>query len=101
MDDASFLAFLWKCSVSIGGAALSFFTVRTFKKLDKIEDDHSRIKEDLAHYKLHVSDNYSKEAITQASLGRIHERIDIGNDANEENFKIIREDIKTILSKVR
>jgi len=82
----------------IGGCimVIGFFAAK------KINDNDAAIQKtagELAAHKLHVADTYEKAETTQASLARVHDRIDEGNAATEHRLDIISNDIKTLLSK--
>lgn len=49
---------------------------RAIRDIDNLEEHMQRSDLDHADFKTHVANTYSKEASTQASLSRIHDRID-------------------------
>ena len=52
--------------------------------LKAVMGDVKETREGLAAHKLHVSETYAKDATTQASLARIHDRIDeVGGDIKD------------------
>lgn len=67
-----------------------------YKKGDQEIKDARRhsesVKDDLANFKLAVSNDYSKEVNTQASLARLHDRLDgLGDKMDEIKTLILRE----------
>lgn len=59
--------------------------------------DHCEVE--LQKFKTHVSENYSREVSTQASLARVHERIDKLGDIVEDKTNEISKDIKILLQR--
>lgn len=55
----------------------------------------------LDEYKLQVSETYSKEAVTQLSLARIHERIDKMGESINGQLNEVSRDIKELLKEVK
>ena len=51
---------------------------------------------DLANFRTEVANTYSKDVSVQASLGRLHDRLDDSQEAAEENFKELRSNIGEI-----
>ena len=47
------------------------------------------------------SSDYSKETNTQASLGRIHDRLDTIDEKIDAKFDKVNDDLKLIISKVK
>lgn len=60
---------------------ISFFGIRTINKLDDVDNRTTQNNLDLERFKTEAANTYSKEASTQQSLARIHDRIDeVGTD---------------------
>lgn len=69
-------------------------------KQDSLQAAHGACELNLANFKTDVANNYSKEVNTQASLGRIHDRLDQINETMDTKVENIQTDIKTILRTV-
>ncbi len=96
-------AYDWIAKSFIAGcvAVIAFFTKRVVSDVTELKKDSADCKLNLANYKTEVSNTYSKETSTQASLSRIHDRMDkIGEDF-QSGLHEIRADIKALIAKVK
>lgn len=96
-DEVLAVGIAWKILGLIGGTGLAiigFFTKRVIADVDKLKAGNSDCKLDLANFKTEVANNYAKDASVQASLARIHDRMEMA-------FTEIRTDIKKILMEVK
>jgi hypothetical protein len=74
------------------------------KRLEKIESDNAAtaaaarlVATDLSEFELDAEKRFAKEETTQASLARIHDRIDLL--ATKDDVKELRDDIKKLMGK--
>lgn len=75
------LARLIATLIAMGIAIIGYFTKRTIDDLDEVSKKTHKLEVDLAEFKLHIANNYAKDATVQQSLGRLHDRMDaIGED---------------------
>lgn len=79
---------------AIAVAVLGYFIKGHDDKLKKIEDDGEKNVTELYNFRLEAEKRFAKEETLQASLSRIHDRIDdmgkdiktlIGRDANKKS----------------
>lgn len=59
------------------------------KNMAAINKRSGEIDRDLQDHKLYVANNYAKEVTTQASLSRIHDRMDSMNEKMDDGFRNI------------
>lgn len=86
----------------IGGILVTIcggFVTRHAIRLDKMQADHERINQDLSNYKLDSEKRFAKEETMQASLARIHDRLDLHAAEAREASSEIHNDIKTLILK--
>lgn len=76
---------------------IGFFTKRTVEDVDDLRLRTHKNELDLANYKTEAATTFAKDQTIQSSLSRIHERIDEGNQLNENKLKEIRDDVKSLL----
>lgn len=57
-------------------AIIGYFVKKNDAEMNKTQNAQQKTDKELSDFKLHISENYSREANTQASLGRIHDRLD-------------------------
>jgi hypothetical protein len=100
MDDGKLVEYLWAGVMSVGGAGLTFLSFRAIKLLDDLRTDVNDASNEIKEHKLYSANTYAKESSVQDSLHRVHDRIDIGNKSNDENFKELRVDVKSLLTVV-
>lgn len=111
IGDDGLLSDAFNAFATVGLGLIAWLMNRSINRLDKDSEksaerheaaakERAEIKQDIANFKLDVATNYAKESTVQASLSRIHDRIDEGQKRNEENFDDLRDDIKTLIGKV-
>lgn len=62
---------------------------------------HMQLKDQFHRYQLDATNTFAKETTLQASLGRIHDRLDDHSEKTEQNFKDLRDDIKELMMAVK
>lgn len=75
-DDASSLQFLFTTFVTVCMAIIGFFTKRVIDDVKELKQDSKQCALNLANFKADVAKDYAREVNVQASLNRIHERLD-------------------------
>lgn len=89
MDD-----FFYRIGMSVMGVAgliIAFFTKRVVMDVDNLKKSDADCKLDLAEFKTRVATDYADKRSTQASLARIHDKM-------EDGFGTLHQDIKSILT---
>lgn len=93
VDDSILLALL-KGFGAVGIAIGGWIGRGMHSDIRKLKDDAGRCELRIQEFRTHVSENYAKDASVQASLSRIHDRLDeMGNELGR--------DIKTILTTMK
>lgn len=93
MDEAVLIAMIkWVGGITI--AAGGWIGRGMHADIKKLKDDAGKCELRIQEFRTHVSENYAKDASVQASLSRIHDRLDeMGNELGR--------DIKTILTTMK
>ncbi len=76
LEEVSVWKWLWGAVMTGALPITGWIGVRTIRRLDDAVEDCKKNSDDLKDYKAHVLSVFAQEASVQASLGRIHNRLD-------------------------
>lgn len=97
VDETSLFQYLWAGVLTIGGGAISFMTNRAVRRLDHVDEEITKIKDAVAKDRTYIANTYAKDATTQQSLARLHERIDQTAQESAKQIAALSGDVKQIL----